>query len=235
VPDAFVGSRRAEIFQEAFCRLNFIPSGQPDADRTIVMDLAPPLEELRKALDQKWRNQLNRAEKNQLQILEGRGLEHYQMFLELYEDMRKRKNFDTTVDVGEFGRICADLPQGLSLRILICRDRDIPVSGIVCAAIGNMGIYLLGATSEAGLNSKGAYLLQWNMIKWLKENGFKYYDLGGIDPDRNPGVYHFKKGFSGRDQTRLSPFDCCEHLPSAVLMRGTDLARHKVLRFVKRG
>jgi lipid II:glycine glycyltransferase (peptidoglycan interpeptide bridge formation enzyme) len=97
-----------------------------------------------------------------------------------------------------------------------------------------MGIYLLGATSEAGLNSKGAYLLQWSMIKWLKENGFKYYDLGGIDPDRNPGVYHFKKGVSGDDVTRLAPFECCEDSLSYLAMKAADLARGGISGLLKR-
>lgn len=225
LPNAFAGSARADIFQAAFSQFATGASGPSGPDRTIVLSLAPALEELRKALDQKWRNQLNRAEKNNLAILEGGGPEHYQMFLKLYQDMRSRKKFDTAVDVEEFGRISADLPEGLRLRILICQDKGVPVSGIVCSGIGNMGIYLLGATSEAGLNSKGAYLLQWDMIKWLKENGCKYYDLGGIDPVGNPGVYHFKKGFSGDDITRLAPLECCENSLSYLCMKGADLAR----------
>jgi lipid II:glycine glycyltransferase (peptidoglycan interpeptide bridge formation enzyme) len=225
LPNAFAGSPRADIFHAAFSQFSTAKSGSSGPDRTIVLNLAPTLEQLRKALDQKWRNQLNRAEKNNLAIIEGDGPEHYQMFLKLYQDMWSRKKFDTSVDVGEFRRICADLPAGLRLRILICQDKGVPVSGIVCSALGKMGIYLLGATSEAGLNSKGAYLLQWTMIKWLRDNGFKYYDLGGIDPDRNPGVHHFKKGFSGDDVTRLAPFDCCENSLSYLCMKGADLAR----------
>jgi hypothetical protein len=190
LPDAFEGSGRAAVFRAAFAGYETAPAESPGADRTIVVNLAPALDLLRKGLDQKWRNQLNRAEKNNLTVLEGRGSEHYGMFLKLYQEMWSRKKFDTTVDVEEFGRILNDLPEDLKFKILICQDKGVPVSGIVCSAVGSMGIYLLGATSEAGLNSKGAYLLQWSMIKWLKENGFKYYDLGGIDPDRNPGVYH---------------------------------------------
>ena len=191
----------------------------------MVVNLAPTLEELRKALDQKWRNQLNRAEKNGLAILEGRGAEHYEMFLKLYQEMWNRKKFDTTVDVGEFGRILRELAGGIQVQ-----DPDLPGQRrggqrLVCSVVGNMGIYLLGATSEAGLNSKGAYLLQWNMIQWLKENGFKYYDLGGIDPDRNPGVYHFKRGFSGDDVTRLPAFECCQDSLSYLVMKGADLTK----------
>jgi hypothetical protein len=234
LPEAFEGSERAAVFREAFSGYETAPVESPGGDRTIVVNLAPALEQLRKALDQKWRNQLNRAEKNGLAILEGRGAGHYAMFLKLYQEMWSRKKFDTTVDVGEFGRICDDLPEQLKFRILICQDKGVPVSGIVCSIVGNTGIYLLGATSEAGLNSKGAYLLQWDMIRWLKENGFKYYDLGGIDPERNPGVYHFKKGFSGDDVTRLPPFECCEDSLSRLAMKGADLAHGGLSGLLKR-
>jgi hypothetical protein len=91
------------------------------------------------------------------------------------------------------------------MNILICKDKDIPVAGLVASAMGDSAIYLLGATSDAGLNAKGAYLLQWTMISWLKELGIKSYDLGGIDPVGNPGVYHFKKGFSGADICQIEP------------------------------
>ncbi len=111
---------------------------------------------------------MNRAEKNELTIVEGGGVEEYRTFLQVYEKMWNRKKFDTTVDVNEFARICEDLPQGLELKILVCQHQGKPVSSIVCSAIGNTGIYLLGATHDEGLNTKGAYLLQWTMIKWLK-------------------------------------------------------------------
>ena len=80
-----------------------------------------------------------------------------------------------------------------------------PVAGLVASAMGDSAIYLLGATSDAGLNSKGAYLLQWTLIPWLKERGVKSYDLGGIDPEGNPGVYHFKRGLSGIDTCQIQP------------------------------
>ena len=52
------------------------------------------------------------------------------------------------------------------------------MAGLVASAMGDSAIYLLGATSDEGLKSKGAYLLQWTLIKWLKECGFKWYDSG---------------------------------------------------------
>jgi lipid II:glycine glycyltransferase (peptidoglycan interpeptide bridge formation enzyme) len=143
--------------------------------------------------------------------------------------MRKRKTFETTVDVEEFGRIQEDLPESQRMRILICQDNGVPVAGLVASTIGDSAVYLLGATSDGGLNSKGAYLLQWTLIKWLKENGFKWYDLGGINPERNPGVYHFKKGLSGADVRRVSPLVACNSLVSSAIVR-TSLAMQVAIR-----
>jgi len=100
---------------------------------------------------------------------------------------------------------------------------------MVATAIGDTGVYLLGATSDEGLNAKGAYLLQWNMIEWLKENGIRWYDLGGIDPDANPGVYHFKKGFSGMDVLQLSPFVASNSAVSSVIAKA-GMAMQRALR-----
>jgi lipid II:glycine glycyltransferase (peptidoglycan interpeptide bridge formation enzyme) len=225
LPNAFAGSQRADLYQAAFSQFSKASANHANAERTFLLDLSPSLEELRKKLDQKWRNQLNRAEKNNLTIVEGSRATEYKVFAQVYEKMRSRKKFDTTVDVGEFGRICEDLPLGLKLKILICEHQGKPVSSIVCSAVGNTGIYLLGATHDEGLNTKGAYLLQWTMIKWLKENGFQFYDLGGIDPEQNPGVYHFKQGFSGEDVTRIAPFESCEDFISSIGMKAMDFVQ----------
>jgi hypothetical protein len=95
--------------------------------------------------------------------------------------------------------------------------------------MGDSAIYLLGATSDSGLKAKGSYLLQWSVIRWLKENGVKWYDLGGIDPERNPGVYSFKRGLSGSDVCQLPPFVACSsRLSSAVV--STSLAIQNAIR-----
>jgi hypothetical protein len=225
VPNAFAGTPYAELFRSAFSRLGGVRWNPWNLERTFLLDLSPPLDDLRKALDQKWRNQLNRAEKNGLKVIAGDGIKEYQSFLEIYKEMWKRKRFETTVDVDEFAHIQDELAIGHRMKILICTLNDKPVAGIVCSALGNSAIYLLGATSDSGLQAKGAYLLQWTMIRWLKEHGFQYYDLGGINPDRNPGVYHFKQGLSGRDVSRIELLESCENPLSRVLMNAADFTQ----------
>jgi hypothetical protein len=110
--------------------------------------------------------------------------------------------------------------------VLVCISQGVPISGLVAAVMGDSAIYVLGATGDEGLNSKGSYLLQWTLISWLKENGYRWYDLGGIDPERNPGVYHFKSGLSGADVCRVSPVVACSSATSSAVVRvGLTVAR----------
>ena len=207
IPNAFSGSSRAAMMQQAFGEFAVEPPTKENTYRTFVLDLSPSLEDLRKNLDKKWRNQLTRSEKNNLTIAMGNGKEEYDAFCEIYRQMMKRKQFETTVDIEEFAQIQNELPDHQRMCVLIAQNCDgVRVAGLVASVIGDSAIYLLGATSDDGLDSKGAYLLQWTLIKWLRDSGVKQYDLGGIDPEVNPGVYHFKKGFSGIDVCQLTPF-----------------------------
>lgn len=229
LPNAFVGSPRAAILQSAFSRFTPEPLVPDNTYRTFVVDLAPSLEELRKNLERKWRNQLTRAEKNNLTVLAGSGMDEYQAFCRIYRQMRQRKTFETTVDEKEFMRIQEDLAEPHRMRILLCQENGMTVAGLVATAMGDSAIYLLGATSDEGLNAKGAYLLQWNMIRLLKENDIRWYDLGGIDPEVNPGVYHFKKGFSGSDVIQVNPLVASNSAVSSAIAK-VGLAMQRALR-----
>jgi len=229
LPNAFAGSPRAALIQSAFCGFTSEPLATSNTYRTFVVDLAPAVEELRKKLDAKWRNHLTRSEKNSLSVVAGNGSDEYRTFCLIYMQMRQRKAFETTVDVEEFARIQEDLPEAHRMRVLICQEKGIPVAGLVISAMGDSAIYLLGATNEEGLKSQGAYLLQWTMMKWLKENGIRWYDLGGIDPVRNPGVYSFKRGFSGDDVTQVNPLVACQSVVSSAVVKA-GLAMQRIIR-----
>ena len=203
-PNAFSDSRRAEMFQSAFSRFDQQSGINAKKYRTFVLDLSPSIEDLRRQLDRKWRNRLSSAERNGLHIIEGEGAGEYDVFCKLYAQMWERKRFKKGVNIELFGRVQEYLPANQRMRILICEHKSQPVAGVVCSAIGNSAIYLLGAANEDGRKLQAAYLLQWTTIQWLKERRIRYYDLGGINPIANPGVHHFKKGLNGADMSHIS-------------------------------
>lgn len=225
LPNAFGGTPRASVFQSVFCDFNHKPTIGNERYRTLVLDLAPPLDELRKNLDKKWRNQLNAAMRNGLDIISGDSCDLYSQFCELYKQMWNRKKFDSGVSIDEFLRIQQRLPEGQRLQVLICRHQGKPVAGVVCSSLGDSAIYLLGATNEDGMKLKASYALQWAVIQALKENGILSYDLGGIDPIANPGVHHFKIGLSGVDVSHLDSLSMCRRSLSAGLVKAGQFLR----------
>jgi lipid II:glycine glycyltransferase (peptidoglycan interpeptide bridge formation enzyme) len=194
-----------------------------------VLDLNPSIEEIRKRFDPKWRNKLSGAERNSLTVVAGDGVKEYRAFRQIYSEMLRRKTFDTTVDAAEFERIQQALPPSQRMGVLLCLEKGTLVAGLVASAMGNSAIYLLGATSDAGLNAKGAYLLQWTLIGWLRERGVSSYDLGGIDPEVNPGVYQFKKGLSGLDISQIGSLTASGSSVSSWMV-GADSCVQRMLR-----
>jgi hypothetical protein len=198
-------------------KYGFTRNSRVPAYRTLLLDLSPSLEELRKNLEQKWRNNLNTAEKRNLNLMEGTSDEMYLTFLKMLHEMVLRKKFKSQVSYDNYRRIQNDLPEFLKMKIIVCTCEGVPVSVGIFSAIGITGTYILGATSTRGLGVNGSNLIQWRAITWLKERGCRWYDLGGVDPSGNPGVYKFKRGVAGKngkEVTHLGQFSLSNNIIS---------------------
>ena len=207
LPPVFTNDPFAPAYASICSALGITRDPNTRVDRTMRVDLTLSLADLRRGLHQRWRNYLKSAEKNGFTVTQGTGVEFYDQFLAAYREMMARKRFDTTVDVEEFRRIQLELPEALRMQIFLGEKEGTLFNALVVAAAGDTGIYLLAATSNEGLNAKGAYLLQWQAIQWLKAGGCRWYDLGGINPDGNPGVFQFKNGLGGHDVFQAGVFE----------------------------
>jgi len=214
-----------------FIREGFKRDPSVVSNRTLMLNLALSLEDLRKNLGQKWRNQLNRAERNNLKIVEGATDELYDTFLVLQKELLARKGFVPGVDYDEFKKIQKDLPDALKMKIMVCKSEGEAICAAICSAIGDTGIYLLGATADRGMKLNGSNLLQWRTIQWLKERNCRWYDLGGINPDKNPGVFRFKAGIvgkAGKDVFHIGQFGCCQRRASLFWVRIGELLKTRL-------
>ena len=225
LPNVFRDDPAAPAFETACAEFGFQPGTAAAPYRTIRVDLGSPPELIRKRLDQKWRNQLNAAERNGLTIREGSGDELFAEFTAIYRELLARKQFETTVEIDEFARIQRALPEPLKMRVLLCEKDGKLLAGLVGAAIGDTGVYLLGATSSEGMKAKGSYLLQWRIMQWLRERGCRWYDLGGVNPTRNPGVYHFKSGFGGAEAVQCQSRELSGSSWSSLCVNTAEKAR----------
>jgi hypothetical protein len=206
--------------------------------RTLIVEVAPSLEEIRAALDQKWRNCLNRAEKNGLEVIEGEEAALFDEIKTIQIEMAYRKGVTDLGDVEHLKKVQRDLPSGYKLRVILCRLNGEIQAGAIFAAIGNTAVYLVGATSNTGMKSNGSYLIQWRFIKWLTEHKFHYFDLNGINPEVNPGTYHFKRGLAGKkgmDLEYLGKFQVADNPLSALVVISGESLVTSYKKAIKRG
>ena len=183
----------------ALTEVGFRADAGAEVERTIMVDATAPPEELRARLAQKWRNGLNQAERQGIDVEVATDDAAFTLFESLYGEMWEKKQFETGVSVRTFRELQGELPSENRQVVLIARHNGEPVAGHVSTQLGDTCVYLLGATTEAGRKVKAAYLLQWKALTLAHERGARWYDLGGIDPIGNAGVYHFKQGLGGRE------------------------------------
>ncbi len=197
----------------------FVKRKEKGSSRTVLMDLAAPMEELQKGLRPHWQRELKVAAKQQLEVTEGEEDSLFESFIEMYKEMVERKKFQEPNNIYEFREIQRQLPREYRMKLMLCRSSDGICSGLVCSAIGSAAIYLFGATSIVGLKRRGSYLLQWKLIERLKAAHVSQYDLNGINPEANPGTYKFKSdlaGEKGKEVRFLGRFESCENRISSI-------------------
>jgi hypothetical protein len=207
---------------ELFRAEGFGTCASPPPYRTIQLDISQPVERIRGQFAQKWRNALNGALKQPLSVSVREDAEAIARFATLFTSFVARKGFAVDLGPDFYSEVQGRLPPKERLVVQLAElDGDL-VAGHISSMLGDTCVYLLGATGPAGLRSKAAYLLQWNTILLAKERGLRWYDLGGIDPVDNPGVYHFKRGLGGKDVTAPGPFELSPGGWRALTMRRAE-------------
>jgi len=171
----------------------------------------------------------------------GEDIELYDRFAPIYEEMIDRKNLVDFGDLEVYRQVQADLPDNMKMNIMMCAPPGEPDgAGAITSAMGDTGLAILWATNRTGRESKGAYLLQWEVIRWLKQQGCRWYDLGGVNKDDNPGGYRFKCGLGGKQGSEVQFLGQFQASPSrfrGALLEGAFELRNQVrsLRIVAKG
>lgn len=87
----------------------------------------------------------------------------------------------------------------------------IPLSAAMFILYGDEIVYLFSGSYEEYMKFCGQYRLQWEIIKYAADHGYKRYNFYGIQDVFNPqgkdyGVYEFKKGFGGYVEELLGSY-----------------------------
>jgi GNAT acetyltransferase-like protein len=192
--------------------------------RTMLVDIDRPLADVRTGLAKKWRNLLNSAERQDLQVTEGREPRLFDDFAPLFDELVARKAFDVDLGADFFARLQPELPESERLHVAIAWVDGQPAAGVVASIHGDTAVYLLGASNDLGRKTNAAYLLQWKVIEAAAAQGCRWYDLGGVDEEGNPGVYRFKQRMGGVELSAPGPYELAPGRMRGTAVRAAERA-----------
>ncbi|MEM7166887.1 MAG: GNAT family N-acetyltransferase [Planctomycetota bacterium] len=212
----------AQQFRDALTQCGYRALAGVADYRTILLDLDADLDAIKSGFKKRLRYGVNRAGRNGFEIEEGTTLDLYDRFLALYDDMWERKQFATGVDPQWIRTVQGQLPDRFKLRVRVARLGDQDMAATVHAHVGDTVLYLLGATrvetEQPPERQYAAHCLHWDVIESAVAAGTRWYDLGGIDPEANPGGYAFKDAFGGDDVTGLGAWEVGGAIGSRIVV-----------------
>ncbi len=157
--------------------------------------------DLKKDLDNIWKNDLNTKRRNMIRKAEKSGIRlinddktDLREFYDYYT-IANQKNKLHSMPFGLFRELFTS-SKNVNFDILWAENEKNKTAAIVIIYDKNYSFYWLGITIENTNNLGQGELLQWEAIKRMKDYGCKYYDLCFIQKDKLPHIYKFKKGFS---------------------------------------
>ena len=171
------------------------------------------LDDLLASFHQKWRYNIRLSAKKGVTVKLDCTKEDLPIFYELLKVTCERDGF--LVRGYEYFEAMWDLlePKGYIKMFLTYYEGE-PLTGSLCYLWGDKAMYTYGASNNKHRNLMPNHGMQWEMIKWAKENDCKWYDFRGVSPkkekdesDKLSGLNRFKEGFNPRFVEYIGEFD----------------------------
>jgi lipid II:glycine glycyltransferase (peptidoglycan interpeptide bridge formation enzyme) len=116
-------------------------------------------------------------------------------------DMAARKGFQVGVSRELVRDFLSKCPKGKNVLITALNSEQQPISWALIVSFAGSASYLVGAgiSSRHPAFVRGASnLVQMEAIRWARSTNNTDYNLEGLDPEGNPGVYRFKERMNGK-------------------------------------
>lgn len=184
-----------------FGALGYRTVSETNPYQTIWMDLTPEPETLRASLKQKWRNSLNKAERQGLKFdtaLEPQALLRFLQDYEAQQTARSYRNIsakDLPIFLEEFAK------DQTVLLAQAYKKKDAPLAQALIFLHGRSATWQIGTVSNAGRDLCANHFLLWHVISTLRAQGINDFDLGGVNDEDAAGIRNFKTGLGGQAVT----------------------------------
>lgn len=156
-------------------------------------------------LSRNWKRNLRSAEKNNLVIkrIINPDIEEIR---KAFAEMEKHKKLPELFSLGKLESLFKNARSNFIC--FRCEDKEGNLLAIRGALIsGKRACDYIAVSTLQGKKMRASFAVLWEIFSYCRENGIALYDLGGIDPWKNPGVYSFKRGTGAREVEQLGEWD----------------------------
>lgn len=160
---------------------------------TFILRLDKNIQELWKGIGNKNRNMVRKAQRNGLEIIEGRSKEDLKEFYSIYLETMKRKG--SPPQPFKFFEKMWDLFYPQNLIMPLVRYRDKFIAGGLFFLYKNTIHHAYGCSLKEYLHLAPNDLLMWYIIEWGNEHGYSVLDFGRTR--EGEGTVLFKKRWGG--------------------------------------
>lgn len=160
---------------------------------TFAIDLTHSVDQLYKKLGSN-RNRIRKAEAEELRfVINTEEYDVIERFSQFYDDLVQKFGLKKP-DLNALQRMLDD---GSAITAS-CFDKDGNVILLLFIYLTkHKAVCLCGGAAKQQPKGAGQFV-QWELILYLKSKGFKWYDMGGVQPKEHAdGIYHFKKSLGG--------------------------------------
>jgi peptidoglycan pentaglycine glycine transferase (the first glycine) len=177
---------------------------------TVELDLELSEDELLAAMKQKTRYNIRLAGRKEVIVRLG-SPDDFATIIDLYQTTAERDAFTIRPAAYYLDAWQTLYDSGLA-QPLLAEYQGQAVAAIIVVRYGARAIYMYGASSEEERQRMPNYLLQWEAIRWARQQGCKVYDFWGApdeftEGDSLWGVWRFKAGFSGQIVRHIGAWD----------------------------
>jgi lipid II:glycine glycyltransferase (peptidoglycan interpeptide bridge formation enzyme) len=185
--------------------------------RTVVIDLHGDEKAILGRMKQKTRYNIGLAQKKGVTVRPSNDLAAFQRLMEL---TGQRDAFGVH-SLAYYQKAYELFQPRCACELLLAEYEGEPLGAVLIFCRGERAWYFYGGSSNEHRDRMPNYLLQWEAIRWAKNQGCTEYDLWGV-PDADEatleaqfsersdglwGVYRFKRGFGGELRRSVGPWE----------------------------
>ncbi len=170
--------------------------GKINSGLTFIVNLPKTFDLMLSNLSSNWRHNLKRSQKQSL-LFERWEKPNFDEIERVMRHMENFKQIELNVPLEEFKKLQSKYPEQVWFYKATNQLGEI-LSIRAIYKLNQVVFDFLAFTSPEGRKNYASYGLLGFILKDIIDKDVTIYELSGIDPEKNPGVYNFKKGVGGQ-------------------------------------